>query len=113
MTATTYRTPVGLLNHLVTITRFDQTSFDDRGTPIGAWLPVATVWAQWMPLAGRWAETARQLAPFATIRALIHFRPDVSRLHRITHHNATYTIAHVIDQPPGGHTLELLLEETP
>jgi len=97
----------GRLDQRVTVERYS-TIYDDWGSPVAAWTPLATVWAAVEPLTGREYFAADAAQSEVTARIRMRYRPGITSQDRVIHEGKTYGIESVIDVRSAGRELVLM-----
>lgn len=101
----------GKLNHRVTI-EAPPTAQDAAGQPIGAWVPVATVWADIRHQNGLEAIKAGAVASTVKASIRIRYRTGITSGMRLLHGAAVFNIQAVLPAAKKAH-IDLVCETTP
>ena len=78
------------------------------GEAVGAWVDIATVWAEVAPLRGREYFASGQMQSTVEVKVTIRNRPDVVPTMRVVHRGVPHEIVSVIDPKSEGEGLELM-----
>lgn len=97
---------LGKLQHRVELKSFVTTVNPNTGERTREWTTFAKAWAHVQPVSGREFIAAQAVQSKVSIRVQMHFRDDVTPLHRLAHRGKTYNIEAVL--PDLGSGLEYI-----
>lgn len=85
----------GKMDRRVTLLKFQEIGRDPLNTPIEAWVPTATVWAQQRPERGAERFTAAQIAGAKVMTFHVRYRADIGIKDRLSYEGQVFEISDV------------------
>lgn len=87
--------PIGALNQLASIQRFESSGVDENGQPVGSWVEAAQEYVHVAGLSGRILEIARQLFETASHNVYMRYNVNCTRSSRIVVGETIYAVGWV------------------